>query len=84
MIAVSQALQDAIRKASRHGGHATSIYLTEQHTDQLLAEMGTKRDGRCTRRPAVDRFNEVPVYADRDVSMVICHDQAGEAYTQLL
>jgi hypothetical protein len=81
---ISQALHEAIRRAQRHGGVAASIYLSTPHTDQLLAEMGMKRDGRCTRRPAVDRFNDVPVYPDADVSMVVCSDQAGEAYPILL
>lgn len=81
---LSNTLLRIAKQAQNRGGVASSIYLTQQHTDQLLAEMGMKRDRRCTRTPAVDRFNDVPVYPDREVSMVVVHDQAGEVYSELL
>lgn len=84
MSTLSSNLLRIARQAQNRGGVASSIYLTQEHTDQLLAEMGMKRDRRCTRTPAVDRFNETPVYPDRDISMVVCHDQAGEVYSELL
>ena len=84
MIRVSEllaaALQEARRKRSTPGG----IYLTRERTDALLEELGQKRDGRCTKRPAVSEFNGVPVYPDRDIGMVVCHDTDGEAWTILL
>lgn len=51
-----------------------SIYLTAADTDDLLAEAGQTRDRRCTRRPAVERFNGVPVYPDRPFSAVFYSD----------
>lgn len=84
MNTLSLALLRIARQAQNRGGVAGSIYLNRQHTDQLLAEMGQPRDRRLTRTPQVDRFNDTPLYPDRDVSMVVCHDQAGEAYTELL
>ena len=74
MIRVSEALLIALRRSRRNGCLPGSVYLTRADTDQLLEEMGQKRDGRCTRRPAIDRFDGVPVYPDKDVSMVVFCD----------
>lgn len=69
-MSMTDALIVALRRA-RRAGVASSIYLTEHQTDQLLEEMGTRRDRRMTRRPPVDRFDGVPVYPDKDVGMVV-------------
>lgn len=53
------------------------IYLTRPNTDQLLAELGLER---CPCPMMSATFNDAPMYLDRDVSMVTCHDRAGEAY----
>ena len=74
MIRVSEALLAALRRARRGGCVAGAIYLSRADTDALLEEMGQRRDGRCTRRPAIDRFDGVPVYPDRDISMVVFSD----------
>ena len=66
-MSMTDALIVALRRA-RRAGVASSIYLTEHQTDQLLEEMGTRR---MTRRPPVDRFDGVPVYPDKDVGMVV-------------
>lgn len=69
-MSMAQTISDALRRA-RRDGVVSSVYLTTPQTDRLLEEMGTKRDRRITRRPAVDRFDGVPVYPDKDVGMVI-------------
>ena len=82
-MSITNDLIAALRRTKR-GGVASSIYLTRPHTDQLLEEMGTRRDRRCTRRPPVDRFGGIPVYPDRDVSMVVFADSESRTGMVLL
>ena len=84
MTRVTDRLTYALHQARRQGNQVGAVYLTRDHTDQLLAELGQKRDGRCTKRPAIDRFDRAPVYPDRDISMVTYADQAGEGGFVLL
>ncbi len=77
MTSLSAEILRIAKQAQNRGGVASSIYLTQQHTDQLLAEANMPR---CKNMTMLGSFNRVPIYLDRDVSMVICHDGQGEAY----
>ena len=77
MTSLSAAILRILQRAENRQGVGTSIYLTRAHTDELLAEIGVERENGVV---FCGTFNRVPIYLDRDVSMVICHDRAGEAY----
>lgn len=77
MTSLSAAILRILQRAENQAGKGAGIYLTKQHTDELLAEIGVERENGVV---FCGTFNRVPIYLDRDVSMVICHDRQGEAY----
>ena len=77
MTSLSAAILRILTRAETGHGRGAGIYLTQRHTDELLDEMGMGRENGVV---MCGTFNRVPLYLDRDVSMVICHDRAGEAY----
>ena len=66
---VSAAITECLRRA-RRVGIVASVYLTRGDALRLLEEMGQKPDGRCTKRPLIDRFDDVPVYPEMSFSAV--------------
>ena len=75
--ALTAEILGVLQRAKNQGGVGSGIYLTKERTDELFAEMSLPR---CSGMTMIGTFNRVPIYLDRDVSMVICHDRAGEAY----
>ena len=73
---VSLAVRDAVKRA-RRWGVVSSVYLTRPDALRLLEEIGQKPDGRCTRRPLIDRFDDLPVYPDKPFSAVFFADDVG-------
>ena len=69
MSSVATAVTDALQRARRRG-MVGSVYLTRTDALRLLEEIGQKPDGRCTRRPLIDRFDGVPVYPEMSFSAV--------------
>ena len=77
MTSLSAEILRILKRAETQNGAGVGIYLTKQHTEELFAEANMPR---CKNMTMLGSFNRVPVYLDRDVSMVICHDRQGEAY----
>lgn len=81
MSALTVEILRVLSRAEDQDGHGAGIYLTKPDTTRLLAEMGLE----CPGEPViVGTFNNVPIYLNRDVSMVICHDRNCEAYLTFL
>ena len=76
MTSVADAVRDAVHRARRRG-FVSSIYLTHGDALRLLEEMGQKPDGRCTKRPLIDRFDGLPVYPEMSFSAVFFADDVG-------
>lgn len=66
---MTEALTQALQRARRRGNVA-SIYLTRDDALRLLEEIGQRPDGRCTRRPLIERFDGLPVYPEMSFSAV--------------
>lgn len=77
MTSLSAEILRILKRAETQNGAGVGIYLTKQHTEELFAEANMPR---CKGMTMLGTFNRVPIYLDRDVSMVICHDGQGEAY----
>lgn len=77
MTSLSAEILRILKRAETQNGVGVGIYLTKQHTEELFASANMPR---CKNMTMLGSFNRVPIYLDRDVSMVICHDRQGEAY----
>lgn len=77
MTSLSAEILRILKRAETQNGVGVGIYLTKQHTEEMFAEANMPR---CKNMTMLGSFNRVPIYLDRDVSMVICHDRQGEAY----
>jgi hypothetical protein len=67
---MSEQINAALRTARRPGA-VGSIYLARQQSQQLRAELCVVHNR------GFDRFDDVPLYLDRDVSMVVYETPQG-------
>ena len=82
MSSVATAVSDALQRARRRGV-VGSVYLTRGDALRLLEEIGQRPDGRCTKRPLIDRFDGVPVYPEMSFSAVF-FSNAGDGMGNMI